>query len=102
MRPVDADKILLMADVMEKCWGNRMGLNHEGLRYFIGKFPTLDITPIVHGKWYFDSESDLHCDQCDWSFSMSPCCTIDDFSLHYCPNCGAKMSYEDIKNGQET
>lgn len=51
-----------------------------------------------NGHWYLDSEGDIHCDQCDWSFSMSPCCTIDDFGMLYCPHCGAEMSYEMISN----
>ena len=65
---------------------------------FVEYMDAVDAKPVVYGKWYFDSEDDVHCDQCDWSFSMSPCCTIDDFGMSYCPNCGAKMSYEQIRN----
>lgn len=61
----------------------------------VDDFPTEDVQPVKHGKWEvgdisYRYPSGVHyCSVCDY---------IDPFStgsMHYCPNCGAKMDGEE-------
>ena len=62
-------------------------------RYFtvkrdIESFPTVDVAPVVHGRWETNSDrpDSLICSVCKCGFDMwkhDP--------HNYCPNCGAKM-----------
>lgn len=66
-------------------------------------FPTVDVVPLVHGRWeWFDEETGTPIDgyEREWGWRCS-CCKIelpDDYDnpdicpeMKYCPNCGAKM-----------
>lgn len=63
-------------------------------RYFtvkcdIESFPTVDVAPVVHGRWIEDHDY-LKCPECGvmvkWDFTF-----FDIGDWNYCPNCGAKM-----------
>ena len=62
-------------------------------RYFtvkrdIESFPTVDVAPVVHGRWETNSDrpDSLICSVCKCGFDMWK-----HDSHNYCPNCGAKM-----------
>ena len=70
-------------------------------RYFtvkrdIESFPTVDVAPVVHGRWETNSDrpDSLICSVCKCGFDMwkhDP--------HNYCPNCGAKMDERENDNG---
>ena len=70
-------------------------------RYFtvkrdIESFPTVDVAPVVHGRWETNSDrpDSLICSVCKCGFDMwkhDP--------HNYCPNCGAKMDEKENDNG---
>lgn len=49
--------------------------------------PAVDADPVRHGRW----EHGLQCPFCN---------QIDTTKPNYCPNCGAKMDEEDMKDGK--
>ena len=62
-------------------------------RYFtvkrdIESFPTVDVAPVVHGRWETNSDrpDSLICSVCKCEFDMWK-----HDQHNYCPNCGAKM-----------
>ena len=46
MRPIDADDVLAKIDIAEKMHGNHKYLDWKVLRYFVGKFQTLDFVAV--------------------------------------------------------
>ncbi len=62
--------------------------------------PTIDATPVKHGKWFDAMVGELPVQVCD------QCCTFFPLAYtggghHYCPNCGAKMDLEEEPNGTD-
>lgn len=61
--------------------------------------PTVDAVEVVHGEWIhgIGSWSTKNCSECNWkvpyfsSYEDREATKILYKSLHYCPNCGAKM-----------
>ena len=51
----------------------------------IGKTPTVDAVPVVHGRWIVENEESIRCSECCFNRA-----TIK-MPLNYCPMCGAKM-----------
>ena len=98
MRPIDADCVLRLADVMEEQYKNKY-LTPLGLRYMIGKIPTLDVEPVKHGKWKFEPCSKAnymkketldgyyHCKECGRRFMRIE----GDGWFKRCPECGTIM-----------
>lgn len=88
MRPIDADNL------MEYC-------NNQKSRAIdcndIARFPTLDVKPVIKGKWIdktYGFGCDAECDQChkrangyfrDNGFGN------DYYFYDFCPNCGSDM-----------
>lgn len=55
--------------------------------------PTVDAAPVVHGKWIYGEDIDIQCSVCG-----ADALTEGDYrqiKSRYCPNCGAKMDWED-------
>lgn len=57
---------------------------------------TLDVQPVVHGKWFLDRDSSSEEDKC---YRCSNCKAVleEDYKWHnhnYCYNCGARMDKE--------
>ena len=79
MRPIDADALL---EKMQRT------SRYFSVVYDVDAMPTLDVAPVVHGRWKLLVSGNGVCSVCHfttvhvWDF---------DSSLSYCPNCGAKM-----------
>lgn len=97
MRPIDADAL---KNAFEED-GHLSGYIEE----FIDDMPTLDVAPVVHGRWVYDPNA------MDWNLGGYVCsrCGVRNNNLPgdlkynplmfsgstYCPNCGARMDLED-------
>ena len=61
--------------------------------FLIGKYETIDVEPVKHGRWIFGEtmgHSWMKCSECCVSQSGQTA------TFTYCPNCGAKM--DKVKN----
>ena len=54
--------------------------------------------PVVHGQWIIgvdDDDFDVKCSKCEWTdiFEVAGIAAVERIAktMHYCPNCGAKM-----------
>lgn len=76
----------------------------KSIREFVNKRPAVDAEPVRHGQWKAANRRGTLCD----TYVCSECgnmvmqaegytysCTY-----NYCPNCGAKMDEEDMKDGE--
>lgn len=77
------------------------GMYTEEIVAVIAEQPTIEATPVVHGRWVctYDEKTgntDVTCSHCKDTRTINGCyvtsagesCYFDD---NYCPNCGAKM-----------
>ena len=87
MRPIDAEAI---TDKLKSLFP----MVADGVNNIIDNAPTLDVKPVVHGKWQRNFSrpnvfADLfwHCSNCGYKASY----TYADIYYNYCPNCGADM-----------
>lgn len=84
MRPIDADALL------EKM--------HRTSRYFsvvydVDAMPTLDVAPVVHGRWVLLDEcynEGVYCSACHKKV-YKKCYANQKIKSKFCPHCGAKM-----------
>ena len=96
MRPIDADALL--RSETERCGTSPVvgtcTMNNRFLHRVLDEAPTLDVAPVVHGRWTiecdnFDCEF-MRCSVCGEEFYNGDNDTVD-MLPNYCPNCGAKM-----------
>ena len=59
----------------------------QSIRDFVRNRPAVDAEPVRHGSW----ERGMQCPFCK---------QIDTTKPNYCPNCGARMDGEDMKDGK--
>ena len=98
MRPIDVDEILAKIDKVERIYGDSKYIDWDGLRYFLGKFDTLDVgPPVCHAKWQIDhgdggnkNAGRLYCPVC-LTYAPSGRARV---RPKYCDECGAKMDLE--------
>ena len=73
---------------------------------YIESFPTVDVAPVVHGRWELEYETygKMRCSVCKKEALIEK--VIDDAGVitnyvdsDYCPNCGAKMDERENDNG---
>lgn len=101
MRLIDADALMKVLDIAEKCNDCRYGLRCFGmisaLKVFeaVGDAPTIEAEPVGHGKrkriWsptIYDCTSSLP------HYVCSECGSITLWESAYCPTCGARMEVE--------
>ena len=64
----------------------------------IRNIPSADVALVVHGHWIIGGDNDdfdIKCSKCEWTdiFEVAGIAAVERIakSMHYCPNCGAKM-----------
>ena len=101
MRPIDAEMMKdVICDITNDAIVNKetkATMQHR-LIYAVERVQTLDVKPVVHGKWHkqhhirannpFDTYS---CTNCGQEFSWDAETGIETGDYSYCPNCGADM-----------
>lgn len=88
MRPIDADEVFRIRD--EQC--DNCECLEPCFDCVIKRTPTLEVVPVVHGRWVFNPQKDGYlwkCSECNGNFEQT---------YRYCPYCGAKM---DEKDGEQ-
>lgn len=89
MRPVDADQILNAANSEEKMIGKDW--DYDALKTSIELAPTLDVEPVIHGKWRYSSymyNPVYICSNCQREIDED---VFDRIPSNRCPKCGAHM-----------
>lgn len=99
MRPIDADKILEIHKLETKLIGKDWTI--DDLIAAIEYAPTLNIMPVVHGRWVKmigmmppEYHGHYECSECQWHMKGLRNSWTREEELSYCPNCGAKMDKE--------
>lgn len=77
VRPIDANALMELA---------RNHVDRTVDCNDIARFPTLDYTPVRHGKWCDDNYV-WRCNRCKAWFMLEQ----GNADMNFCPNCGAKM-----------
>ena len=91
MRLIDADMFdKVLSDAQNECKKKSGGNFRYGflstVRANMLKQPTVDATPVTHGKWEDVGSLSCRCSECGCK---------NDRETMFCPNCGAKMDLED-------
>lgn len=88
MRPIDADNLISVLDILSdkgddiRYW--------EQLKLIVADCPTADVAEVRHGRWR-NYEGMLTCSVCGMEFYNDIMEYTGDEVPRYCPNCGAKM-----------
>lgn len=91
MRPIDADALL---EKMQRT------SRYFSVVYDVDAMPTLDVAPVVHGRWVLLDEcynEGVYCSACHKKV-YKKCYANQKIKSKFCPNCGARMDGGD-KNG---
>ena len=72
----------------------------DGVMAVIETLPAADVAPVVHGRWIgkrLDNfkKYQVTCSECGWIGIENYDSYVDPSDFNYCPNCGAKMEYEE-------
>ena len=85
MRPIDADNLLYRLKRTSK---------YFDLKFYIEEEPTLDIKPVIRGKWIEEEDEFLtyyRCSACEEVYCGDEIGMSIESIYHFCPNCGADM-----------
>lgn len=70
----------------------------EDVMWEIIALASADVAPVVHGQWIIgvnDDNFDVKCPKCGWNdiFEVAGIAAVERIAktMHYCPNCGARM-----------
>lgn len=88
MRLIDADYVLAHLKPYEPSdegWGVTGGTALRLIHTAINNAPTIDVAPVVHGRWI------MHNDELGLTCECSVCHIETMGDGNYCPSCGAKM-----------
>ncbi len=66
------------------------GFSYEHVIEILDDIPTVNVAPVVHGKWIDDVDS-MICSECGMKWNY---CDNDVGDFCYCPNCGSRNGYE--------
>lgn len=86
MRLIDANALI---EHLTRCIEQSKGLMRSvcvAIKCFVEQLPTIETTPVKHGRWIHDINNLYGCTECGERETMSP-----KKLKNYCPNCGAKM-----------
>lgn len=84
MRPIDADALL---EKMQRT------SRYFSVVYDVDAMPTLDVAPVVHGRWVLLDEcynEGVYCSACHKKV-YKKCYANQKIKSKFCPNCGARM-----------
>ena len=98
-RYIDADTLDdVVQSLNEKNWGITRA-DYKMIDAVIFEFPTVDVKPVVRGKWtnkvkkeYMRQMDFWHCTNCGEDVEVPTC--LGDPLYNFCPNCGADMRGE--------
>ena len=82
MRPIDADKIKIPYKRDDIYYRNTYSSGVTAMVHAIGKTPTIEAEPVVHGRWILDEYGNPHCSVCEH---------VQDAPTNYCSECGTDM-----------
>ena len=92
MRPIDADEIHY--DKLLKSGHKEYPLEWAVSHSQIDNMPTIDAVPVIYGKWIDPASADCYrCSVCEEYTQME----MPGLLYHFCPNCGAKMTGEKVR-----
>lgn len=101
MRLIDADQIKIPHKRDDIYYRNTYSSGVTAMVHAIGKTPTIEAEPVVHGRWIgiqYDGYADgcpvydtWECSECREEYENEG----DPPYFNYCPNCGAKMARGD-------
>lgn len=77
--------------IITKIFSEQAEINGRKRRaeYKIIKLPTIDAEPVRHGRWIKRYDGIFDCSSCGVRMDLAG--TPEEYLMHYCPNCGAKM-----------
>ena len=84
MRPIDADALL---EKMQRT------SRYFSVVYDVDAMPTLDVAPVLHGRWVLLDEcynEGVYCSACHKKV-YKKCYANQKIKSKFCPNCGARM-----------
>ena len=85
MRPINADELKELRDKYI-----RGEIQFDGNEYdMIDKCPTIDVVPVVHGRWTHLGGDEWFCSACGFVISTEG--SWDKPTKKYCEDCGTKM-----------
>lgn len=80
-------------DAVTEVLPRRAFKTRQDIQDFLDNIPTVDVTPVRHGRWIERKEHFYFQNGCkEWiNFYCSECDAPNNSPTDYCPNCGAKM-----------
>ena len=80
-------------DAVTEVLSRRAFKTRQDIQDFLDNIPTVDVTPVRHGRWIERKEHFYFQNGCkEWiNFYCSECDAPNNSPTDYCPNCGAKM-----------
>ena len=80
-------------DAVREVLPRRAFKTRQDIQDFLDNIPTVDVTPVRHGRWIERKEHFYFQNGCkEWiNFYCSECDAPNNSPTDYCPNCGAKM-----------
>ena len=92
---------LIDADALREVWLESDSLDNDDTNtvlYSIDEQPTVDAEPVRHGYWIEHEYAEEENDHLVSNYACSACHSWERYVSNYCPNCGAKMDEEEVKN----
>jgi len=87
MRLIDADAFKSYIDCGHLRSPNELCFSELDVVRMLDKQPTVDAEAVQHGRWDYQGDGWLFCENCKKYIVVVSC----NGDLNYCPNCGAKM-----------
>lgn len=93
MRPIDGAKLEeILEKWLKECEFSEPDGNVEAQAVYaciceLHNMPTLDVAPVVHGKWIACDNGGYYCSNCDHRVAFK-------FDNRYCPHCSTAMDEE--------
>ena len=84
-RPIDAD--ILKTRIREEYCPEYD--EETEMEQIVDEQSTLDVSPVIHAHWKWDTGSVYRCSYCYYKSDMPDFLNVPEYQ--YCPSCGAKM-----------